>query len=247
MSVHRREEMNAVGQSFADRQAREAIDRVIKMRFASRSFSDRAVPRALIEDILDVARYAPSGGNIQPWRVYLVSGARKEALTAALLEAHDQAREQHTSEYKYYAAVLPEPFLSRKEEFGRLFYGALGIAQADAIGRARQTSKNYQFFGAPLGMIITIDRRLEVGSWLDLGMFVQNVMLAAGARGLQTCPQETFAKYHAILRRHLPIPDEQMVACGMSLGFAGDSDVAAGSLMPKMDVTAFADFSGLAD
>jgi nitroreductase len=247
MSVHRRQEMNVPRPSITERETRDAIDLLIKTRFASRSFSDRAVPRELIEEILDVARFAPSGGNIQPWRVYLVSGKKKEEISASLLDAHDCAREQHTSEYKYYAAVLPEPFLSRKEEFGRLFYGALGIAQTDVSGRAKQTSKNYQFFGAPVGMIITIDRRLEVGSWLDLGMFVQNVMLAAAARGVHTCPQETFAKYHAILRRHLPIPDEEMVACGMSLGFAHHNGIPTERLMPKIDVNAFADFSGFAD
>ncbi len=247
MSVRRSEEVNALGPSLTGRERRDAIDAVIKRRFANRSFTDRAVSRKLIESILDVARYAPSGGNIQPWRVYLVSGRKKEVVTAALLHAHENAREQHTSEYNYYAAVLPQPFLSRKEEFGRLFYGALGIAQDDAIGRARQTSMNYQFFGAPIGMIITIDRRLEVGSWLDLGMFIQSIMLAAGARGLQTCPQETFAKYHAILRQHLPIPDEQIVACGMSLGFAHDDSILVGSLMPKIEVSEFADFSGFSD
>lgn len=244
MPVHWSEEMNAPDQSLTGRERRDAIDVVIKKRFASRSFTDRAVPRKLIEDILNVARFTPSGGNIQPWRVYLVSGTKKEEISAALLDAHENAGEQHTSEYNYYAAALPEPFLSRKEEFGRLFYGALRIEQTDAIGRAKQTSKNYQFFGAPVGMIITIDRRLEVGSWLDLGMFIQNVMIAAGARGLQTCPQETFAKYHAILRRHLPIPDEQMVVCGMSMGFAHDDSVLNGSLMPKININEFADFSG---
>ncbi|WP_253075523.1 nitroreductase family protein [Bradyrhizobium sp. 146] len=99
-----------------------------------------------------------------------------------------------------YASELPDPYLKRRQEFGRLFYGSLGIRQADAEARSRQTAKNYTFFGAPVGLIVTIDRRLEAGSWLDLGMFVQNVMLAAAGRGLQSCPQETFSKYHRILR-----------------------------------------------
>ena len=115
---------------------------------------------------------------------------------------------------------LPEPYLSRREQFGRLFYGSLGIEQSDQAGRARQTAKNYSFFGAPIGLIITIDRRLQTGSWLDLGMFLQNVMIAAGARGLQTCPQETLSKYHVVLRQFLPITDEEIVVCGISLGFA---------------------------
>ena len=118
----------------------------------------------------------------------MLGGEEKERVSQALLKAHDEARDQHSSEYQYYAPQLPEPYLSRREQFGRLFYGALGIKQSDMVGRARQTAKNYGFFGAPVGLIIAIDRRLQVGSWLDLGMFVQNVMIAAGARGLQTCP-----------------------------------------------------------
>src|ERR1700737_343730 len=175
---------------------REVVDGVIKKRFANRVFSKRPVSRQIVEDILEVARFAPSGANIQPWRGYVLAGAEKERVSRALLKAHNEARDQHRSEYQYYAPQLPEPYLSRREQFGRLFYGALGIEQSDLVGRAGQSAKNYGFFGAPIGLIIAIDRRLQVRSWLDLGMFVQNVMIAAGARGLQTCPQETFSKYH---------------------------------------------------
>ncbi|MEY9227962.1 nitroreductase [Bradyrhizobium japonicum] len=108
------------------------------------------------------------------------------------------------------ASDLPEPYLQRRQEFGRLFYGSLGIAQTDIEARSGQTAKNYAFFGAPVGLIVTIHRRLEVGSWLDLGMFIQNVLLAAAGHGLQSCPQETFSKYHRILRPLLSIPAEQM-------------------------------------
>jgi nitroreductase len=223
---------------------REAIDGVIKQRFANRSFTQRPVSRQTVEDILEVARYAPSGANIQPWRVYVLSGAEKDRVSRALSKAHDEARDRHSSEYQYYAPQLPEPYLSRRDEFGRRFYGALGILQSDLIGRARQTAKNYGFFGAPIGLIFAIDRRLQVGSWLDLGMFVQNVMIAAGARGLQTCPQETFAKYHALLRELLPLPAEEMVVCGMSLGFAEEAVARQGGLMPKAPVSEFAKFLG---
>jgi len=226
---------------------REAIDAAIKRRFATRSFTSRPVPKQTIIDILDVARFAPSGANIQPWRVYVVAGTKKEEISRTLSRAHEEARDQHASEYQYYASQLPEPYSSRRDQFGRLFYGSLGIEQSDKIGRARQTSKNYGFFGAPVGLIISIDRRLQVGSWLDLGMFIQNVMIAAGARGLQTCPQETFSKYHALLRTLLPIPPEEMVVCGMSVGFGMDETVSAGSLMPKAAVGEFAEFVGFED
>jgi nitroreductase len=223
---------------------REIVDSVIKKRFANRIFSKRPVSRQTIEDILEVARFAPSGANIQPWRVYVLAGAEKDRVSRALLKAHNEARDQHCSEYQYYAPQLPEPYRWRREQFGRLFYGALGIEQSDMAGRAGQTAKNYGFFGAPVGLIISIDRRLQVGSWLDLGMFVQNVMIAAGARGLQTCPQETFSKYHALLRDLLPIPAEEMVVCGLSVGFAEQTSASAGSLMPKAPVSEFSKFIG---
>ncbi len=226
---------------------REAVDAVIKRRFANRCFTNRPVPRQEIADILDVARFTPSGANVQPWRVYVVAGAKKNQISDALLKAHEMARDQHLSEYQYYASPLPEPYCSRRDQFGRLFYGSLGIQQSDKIARARQTSKNYGFFGAPVGLIIAIDRRLQVGSWIDLGMFIQSVMIAADARGLQTCPQETFSKYHALLRTLLPIPREEIVVCGMSIGFAADESVSAGSLMPKVTVGEFAQFAGFED
>jgi nitroreductase len=231
----------------ASRKAQADLDRIIRGRFACRAFTSRAVPQRAIADILEVARFAPSGANIQPWRVYVVSGDKKDEISRALLKAHEEARDQHTSEYQYYAPQLPEPYLSRRQQFGRLFYGSLDIEQSDMIGRARQTAKNYGFFGAPVGLIVTIDRRLEQGSWLDLGMFIQNVMIAAGARGLQTCPQETFSKYHVLLRNLLPIPPEEIVVCGMSIGFAEDDCLNRGSLMPKSAVEEFAQFIGFAD
>ncbi|MGY4295183.1 nitroreductase [Bradyrhizobium sp. i1.4.4] len=160
----------------------------------------------------------------------------------ALREAHETARDAHMSEYRYYASDLPEPYLQRRQEFGRLFYGSLGIAQTDIKARSGQTAKNYAFFGAPVALIVTIDRRLEVGSWLDLGMFIQNVLLAAAGHGLQSCPQETFSKYHRILRPLLSIPAEQMVVCGISIGRARHQ--IAGRLMPRADIADFASFAG---
>ncbi|MBB4377280.1 nitroreductase family protein [Bradyrhizobium sp. SBR1B] len=130
-------------------------------------------PRRTIEQILRIARFAPSGANIQPWHVYVLAGAAKDRVSTALLDAHENSRDEHVSEYKYYGSDLPDPYLKRRQEFGRLFYESLGIAQIDLEARLKQTAKNYTFFGAPVGLIGTIDRRLEVGSWLDLGMFVR--------------------------------------------------------------------------
>jgi len=218
------------------------VDAIIAGRFACRDFSSAPVGRGTIEQILRVARFAPSGANIQPWRVYVLAGGAKDRVSAALREAHETARDAHMSEYSYYASDLPEPYLQRRQQFGRLFYGSLGIAQTDIEARSGQTGKNYAFFGAPVGLIVTIDRRLAVGSWLDLGMFIQNVLLAAAGHGLQSCPQETFSKYHRILRAQLAIPAEQMVVCGISIGRARDR--IAGRLMPRADIADFASFAG---
>jgi nitroreductase len=231
-----------VGASAANDTPRGLIDMIIAGCFACREFSDRPVTRRTIEELLRVARFAPSGTNIQPWHVYAVAGAAKERVSAALLEAHRNARNEHSSEYKYYATELPPPYSDRRQEFGSRFYGSLGIAQTDIEARADQTAKNYTFFGASVGLIVAIDRRLEMGSWIDLGMFVQNVMLAAAGRGLQSCPQETFSKYHRILRSLLSIPEEQIVVCGISIGCAKDE--AKRGLMPRADVHEFASFAG---
>src|SRR5262249_15867045 len=160
-------------------------------------------------------------------------------VSAVMLDAHERARDAHVSEYKYYADVLPSPYLDRKREFGRLFYGSLGIDQTDVDARAGQTAKNYPFFCPPLRLIFPIAGRLAVGSWLDLGMFIQNVLLAAAGRGLHSCPQETFAKYHQILREHLSIPAEQIVVCGISIGHAESKTRSKPRLMPRADVEEF--------
>ncbi|WP_050631619.1 nitroreductase [Bradyrhizobium viridifuturi] len=225
--------------------AHNPIDEVIASRLSCREFSGSPVARATIEQILRVARFAPSGANIQPWHVYVLAGTAKAEVSAALLHAFETEPSEHVSEYQYYASEFPEPYLGRRQEFGRLFYGSLGIAQSDAAARSRQTAKNFGFFGAPVGLIITIDRRLAMGSWLDLGMFIQNVMLAAVGRGLQSCPQETFAKYHRILRPALSIPAEQMVACGISVGHPRERGRAR--LMPRADLEAFVSFKGFED
>jgi nitroreductase len=217
------------------------IDEIIANRFSCRKFSGRSVSQQTVEQILRIARFAPSGANIQPWHVYVLAGEAKDIVVAALLKAH-AAKEEHVSEYRYYATDLPSPYLKRRDEFGRLFYGSLGIARDDVESRARQTARNYEFFGAPVGLIVTIDRRLEIGSWLDLGMFLQNVMLAAAGRGLQSCPQETFAKYHGLIRPLLSIPEEQMVVCGISMGFAHEAPKQR--LMPRAEVQEFASFAG---
>lgn len=196
-----------------------SVEEAIAGRRCIRAFLDRPVAQSTIERILEIAARAPSGSNIQPWKVWVLTGAAKEALSREILEAHDQ-RVGHREEYDYYPPKWREPYLSRRREVGWGLYGLLGIGRQDKDKMHRQLGLNYTFFGAPVGFIFTIDRDLPVGSWLDYGMFLENVMIAARGFGLETCPQQSFAKFHQIIRKQLSVSDEQMVVCGMALGWA---------------------------
>jgi nitroreductase len=225
-------------------QTLSTVEQVMMARFANRFYLDREVDLREVTGILNAARYAGSGANVQPWRVHVVTGTVKAELTEAIGTAHETASSAHSPEYCYFPAVLPEPFASRRRMFGSVFYGSLGIAQDDYAARAAQTARNYRFFNAPVGLIFTIDRRLEKGSWLDLGMFIQNVMLAAKARGLDTCAQEFFSRYHAVIRANLPLAPEELVVCGMSMGFGDPEWANRRSPMPKAPLGEFASFYG---
>lgn len=196
-----------------------SIDDAIRSRHSVRSFLDRSVPREIVEQILEVARFAPSGSNTQPWLVYALVGEVKKALSAEILADHDVHPEREEREYEYYPTDWYEPYVGRRRACGWGLYGSLGIERGQKERMDEQRARNYTFFDAPIGMIFTIERRLAVGSWMDLGMFLQNVMLSARGHGLHTCPQAAFANYHSIIRRHLPIPDSEIVVCGMAIGY----------------------------
>ena len=200
-----------------------AVEAAIVSRHSMRRFLPRPVPRETVAHLLEVACRAPSGTNIQPWRVYVLQGARKDALSEALVDAYLHHADEHEAERRYYPEKLPEPFLSRRREVGWALYGLVGIERGDKEGMRAQHARNYLFFDAPVGLICTIDRALEIGSWLDYGMFLQNIMVAARGAGLHTCPQAAFCKYHAVIREHLPVPQNEIVICGMSLGYADES------------------------
>jgi nitroreductase len=205
----------------------DVVDEVIRSRRSVRGFLPTPVAEGTILEILDVAARAPSGTNTQPWQVIVVSGERKVALSEELIEtALDPGRDaEHSQEYSYYPEKWVSPYIDRRRKVGYDLYRLLGIAKGDRIAMERQFSANYGFFGAPVGLFFTIDRILGQGSWLDYGMFLQNVMLAARARGLDTCPQAAFCKYHRIIARHLNIPTGQMLVCGMALGHEDNSKV----------------------
>ncbi len=221
-----------------------AVDAAITSRRSIRAFLPTPVPRETIEQILAVAARAPSGTNTQPWRVHVLTGAAKEALSRDIRAAYDdpEERARHTEQYAYYPTEWKSPYIDRRRKVGWDLYGLLGIGKADKARMHEQHGKNYDFFGAPVGLMFTIDRVMQQGSWLDYGMFLQNVMVAARARGLDTCPQAAFTQFHRIIARHLQLTDEQIVVCGMSLGHA-DPDAPANRLRTEREpVSGFARF-----
>jgi nitroreductase len=221
-----------------------AVDAALLSRRSIRAFLPTPVPRALVEDILQVAARAPSGTNTQPWQVHVLTGDALRALAADIAAAHDdpQARAAHTEEYAYYPQQWQSPYIDRRRKVGWDLYSLLGIAKTDKARMHVQHGRNYSFFGAPVGLMFTIDRVLEKGSWLDYGMFLQNVMIAARARGLDTCPQAAFTPFHRIIARHLQLPETQMLVCGMSLGHADPAAIENTLVTEREPVAAFTRF-----
>jgi nitroreductase len=220
------------------------IARALLSRRSVRGFLPDPVPRSVVESILYLAARAPSGTNCQPWNVVACTGAVKDALVAELVAAHDSGRPAGAEEYAYYPRHWRDPYLARRRKLGWDYYGLMGITRDDKAGMHIQHGKNYAFFGAPVGLFFTLDRDLEMGSWLDSGMFIQGVMVAARAYNLHTCPQAAFTPYHGIVRRHLGIPDGEILLCGMALG-AIDDAVRENALGTEREpVGAFARFVG---
>lgn len=198
-----------------------AVDQVMDSRYSCRAFLPDTVPPAMIADILSIASRAPSGTNIQPWQAWVLTGESKARLSASLLAAFDDPDEAatHSDPYQYYPKQWTSPYIDRRRKVGIELYRLLDIPKGDAQRMHEQHARNYSFFGAPVGLIFTVDKVMEQGSWLDYGMFIQNVMLAAKARGLDTCPQAALIQFHRIIREEVGIPDNQTIICGMSLGY----------------------------
>ena len=199
--------------------ARSIVDEAIATRKSVRAFLPTPVDRATIEELLAVASRSPSGSNIQPWKVRVVAGDVKENLTRAILDAIERdGFDKYQREWNYYPVQWREPFLGRRRKIGWDMYGLLGVGKGDHEGTHRARLRNYEFFGAPVGMIFTLDEDLEIGSWLDLGILLGAIMIAARGRGLDTCPQAAFADFHSIIRPQLGIPANEIVICGLALG-----------------------------
>ncbi len=222
------------------------VDEAITSRRSVRRFAPTPVPQAVVQHILAVSARAPSGHNVQPWRVYAVAGAPLAALCDDILKAARDDAQAHQPEYAYYPSQWHEPFMGRRRKVGHALYDALGIAPGDKAARHEQMLRNYRFFDAPVGLLVTLDRRLETGSFMDLGMFLQNILVAARGQDLHTCAQAAFAWFHGIVRQHLPLSDHEMLVCAIALGHA-DPDAPENRVITEREpVEAFTHFAGFA-
>ncbi len=220
-------------------------DEAIATRRSVRAFLPTPVDREDVESLLALSSRSPSGSNIQPWKVHVVAGETRDRLCRAILEAIERdGAEAHKREWNYYPTQWREPFLGRRRRIGWDLYSLLGIAKGDFEGTERQRRRNFEFFGAPVGLVFTLEEDLQIGSWLDLGIVHGTFMIAARGRGLDTCPQAAFADYHAVIRRELALPPSEIIICGMALGHA-DPGAAENRLATQRAAPAeFATFRG---
>ncbi len=210
----------------------------ITSRWACRAYLDQPVDKALIQQVLEAARWAPSGTNTQPWRVAVVTGKTRQSITDTLIQARDDNLPENP-DYPYYPTEWREPYKGRRKHTGLALYGALGIGKDDPDGRKKAWYNNYRLFGAPTGLLFFIDRDLNQGSWLDMGMFLQNVMLAAHGLGLATCPEFSLAEYPDRVRQILGVPNDQLLVAGMALGYADKAHPVNNYRLPREAVDAF--------
>jgi nitroreductase len=225
---------------------RDADDAILTRQSIRAFLPDKPVSRATVEDILRLAARAPSGTNIQPWKVHVLAGAPKAELTRRILAAFDDPEQakRHTREYAYYPEKWVSPYVDRRRKIGWDMYGLLGIGKGDFEKTHAQHGRNYAFFDAPVGLMITMARVMERGSLIDCGMFLENLMIAARARGLDTCPQAAFLEYHRIIAEVVGIPDDEMLVCGMSLGYADPAAKINTLVTEREPVEGFATFRG---
>jgi nitroreductase len=213
-----------------------------RTRRSIRAYKPDPVPPATVRDIVALARHAPSGSNIQPWRVHVMTGATLARVGGAIKRAFLADEPGHKRDYNYYTDPIVEPYLARRRQCGWGLYGTLGIARGEHAKSKAYRATNFDFFGAPVGLIFTIDRNLEKGSWLDYGMFLQTIMLAARARGLHTCAEAAIANYPDIVRRELGITNDWVVICGMAMGYADPGAVINTFQPPRIEVDDYAVF-----
>ena len=220
------------------------VDRAITSRRSVRAFLGKSVPREDIEPILDISSQAPSGANAQPWKVHVLTGEALRSFSELLLARHNATGGPAVQPrpYQYYPEEWVEPYLGRRRKVGFDMYRLLGIGKGDAARMHAQTGRNYEFFGAPVGLIFAIDKKMPVGSWLDYGLFLQSIMISARGRGLDTCPQAAFIDYADAVAEFIGLRKSEMVVCGMSLGYADPAAVVNGLETDRAPVSTFTVF-----
>lgn len=217
----------------------------INSRMSIRAFTPQAVARELISEVLQLASRAPSGTNTQPWKVYVLQGQSRDTLVGKVCVAHDALRAnpalagEYREEYDYYPEQWVSPYIDRRRENGWGLYGLLGIGKGDKDKMHAQHQRNYKFFDAPVGLMFTIDRVMGRGSLVDYGMFLENLMLAARACGLHTCPQAAWNGFAKIILPHIGAGPDEMLVCGMALGYADDTDIVNTFHTPRVPVAEF--------
>ena len=197
----------------------DIVDAAITSRKSVRAFLPDPVAREDVRAILEVAARAPSGTNMQPWKAYVVGKPKIDEIFQAIMDSGIKPERAVWDDYQYYPKRFVEPYLARRRSLGAALYGLLGIEKRDVKRMRAQFNRNFNFFDAPVGVFVTIDRRLEAGSWLDLGMFVQNILIAAQGRDIASCPQAAFAPFHKQIRPLVGIPDTEILVCGIALGY----------------------------
>lgn len=216
----------------------------LRARKSIRAFKPDPVPEALIRDLLEDARRAPSGTNIQPWKVHVVAGDVRQRLEREVLAHRETDPEDAAAEFPRKPGARRDPYLGRMRTLGKAMYGLLEIPKGDQAANWRQWGRNYQFFDAPVGLIFTIDRDLDAMSFLDVGMFMQTLMLAAAERGLGTCAQGAWNNFWTVTRRVLEVPEDEYIICGMSLGWPDEAAAVNRLEAEREPVDAFARFHG---
>jgi nitroreductase len=216
----------------------------VTSRYSCRAFLPTPIPQATVRDILERAARAPSGGNLQPWRVHVLAGRRLEELRAIVRSRLDELPRFEGAEYDIYPRDLKQPYESRRQLSGVMLYQSIGVTREDRAGRYRQYARNFLFYDAPVGMFFAIDRSMGPPQWSDLGGFIQTVMLLARGRGLHACAQESWTHLHKTLPPFLGLPSEYIIFCGMALGHADDKAAINSWRSPRVPLDDYASFDG---
>lgn len=216
----------------------------IKSRISTRAFLDKPVAEKTVREILEVAARAPSGGNLQPWKVYALAGAARDDLVARVKRAIAENPFAKESEFAIYPEKLWEPYRTRRFEVGEAMYQRLGIPRDDKPARLAHLMRNFDFFGAPVGLFFTLDRRFDKGQWAHLGMFMQTIALIVQERGLATCMQEAWQTRAKTVSGFLGLCEDEQLYCGMALGYANLDAPVNATRSDRADVDEFAIFKG---